>query len=122
MAKGKQVGEFSLKFTSLTLTPGPAGSIVTQGNCEGSATGYGTVLGTGAFVGGKSGTFSACWAAYLDNGEQLSGIGSGTYESSGKHRWRTQHVIQISNGTSIVNEGEIDLATRSWTGKNFENS
>ena len=122
MAKGKLQGEFSLKFTSLTLTPGPAASTVIQGNCEGSATGYGTVIGTVAFVGGKSGTFSGCWAAYLDNGEQLSATEPGTYESSGKHRWRTQGVVHISDGISIVSEGEIDLATRSWTGKNFENS
>jgi hypothetical protein len=122
MAKGKEVGEFSFKFSSLTFTPGPAGSIVTQVNCDGSAVGFGTVLGTIALVGGKSGTFSACWAAFLDDGEQLSGTGSGTYESSGKHRWRTQHVIHISDGTSVVNEGEIDLAARSWKGKNFHNS
>lgn len=37
---------------------------------------------------GKSGTFSWCAAAYLDNGEELSGTGSGTFESIGKHRWR----------------------------------
>jgi hypothetical protein len=58
MAKGKSVGEYSLKFTSFTLTPGPAGSILTQGNCEGTGTGFGTTFGTATFVGGKSGTFS----------------------------------------------------------------
>lgn len=122
MAKGKLIGEFSLKFTSVTLSLGPAGSVITQGNCEGPVTAFGTVLGTIAFVGTKTGTFSACWVAYLDDGEQRTGIGSGTFESSGKHRWRTQHVIQISDGTSVVNEGEIDLAARSWKGKNFENT
>lgn len=121
MAKGKHLGEFSQKFTSLTLTPGPAGSIVTQGNCEGTATGFGTVLATGTFVGGKSGTFSYCATAHLDNGEQLSGTGSGAYESSGKHHWRTQGLVHISDGRTVVSEGEIDLATRSWTGKIFEN-
>jgi hypothetical protein len=55
MAKGKSLGEFSLKFTSFTLTPGPAGSVLTSGNYEGSATGLGTVLGTATFVGGKAG-------------------------------------------------------------------
>ena len=30
MAAGKQVGEFSLKTTSLTLTPGPGGSVLVQ--------------------------------------------------------------------------------------------
>ena len=122
MAKGKEIGGFSLKFTSFTLTPGPAGSMVIQGNCEGPVTGFGTVLGTAAFVGGKSGTFSYCAGAYLDNGEQLSGTGSGTYESSGKHHWRTQLLTQISDGRTVASEGELDLATRSWTGKIFENN
>jgi hypothetical protein len=120
MASGKQIGEFSFKFTSFTLTPGPAGSVVVQGNCEGPATGYGTVIGTLTAVGGKSGTTSWCASAYLDNGEQLSGTGSGTYESSGKHHWRTQGFVQISDGRTVAIEGEVDLATRSWTGKIFE--
>jgi hypothetical protein len=61
MAKGKQLGDFSLRFTSLTYAPGPAGSTLIYGNCEGTATGFGTVHGTGTFVGGKSGTMS--WLA-----------------------------------------------------------
>jgi len=120
MASGKQVGEFSLKFTSLTVTPGPAGSTIIEGNCEGPASGFGTVLGTAAFVGGKSGTYSLCSAAYLDNGEELSGTGSGTYESNGKHHWKTQGFVHISDGRTVVGEGEIDLAARSWNGKLFE--
>ena len=122
MAKGKQIGEFSLNFTSLTLTPGPAGSVVIQGNCEGTATSFGTVLGTASFVGGKSGTLSWCSSAYLEDGEQLSSSGSGTYESIGKHRWRTLGFLQISDGRSLISEGEIELAKRSWVGKIFENS
>jgi hypothetical protein len=122
MAKGKQIGEFSLKFTSLTHTPGPASSVITQGNCEGDATGFGTVLGTATFVGGKSGTLSWCSNAYLDNGEQVSGTGTGTFESSGKHRWRTVAFHQNSDGGALISEGEIDLAKRSWAGKLFENS
>jgi hypothetical protein len=120
MASGKQVGEFSLKSTSLTLTPGPGGSTIVQGNFEGTASGFGTVIGTGTFVGGKSGTFSWCSAAYLDNGETLDGTGQGTYESSGRHRWRTQGFVQISDGRRVTSEGEIDLATRTWAGKLYE--
>jgi hypothetical protein len=122
MATGKTIREFSLKFTSLTYSPGLAGSVITQANCEGTGTGFGTIHGTGTFVGGKSGTFSWCSAAYLDDGEQLSGSGSGSYESIGKHRWRTQGFVQISDGRTIVTEGEIDLATRSWKGKLSEKS
>lgn len=120
---GKAIGDFSFKAITSTYSPGPAGSVLDQVNWEGTAAGFGTVFGTATYIGGsKSGTFSACWVAYLDDGEQLSGVGSGTYESSGKHHWRTRHVIHISDGTSIANEGEIDLVARSWTGKNFENS
>jgi len=122
MALGKEVGEYSHKFTSFTLTPGPAGSIVIQGNCEGGATGYGTIISTLSAVGGKSGTLSWCGAMSLDNGDQLTGIGSGTYESSGKNRWRTQLLVQISDGRTVLGEGEVDLASRSWSGKMFERS
>ncbi len=120
MAAGKEIGEFSLKSTSLTLSPGPGGSTLIQGNMEGTATGFGAVLGTATFVGGKSGTFSYCGAAYLDNGETNNATGSGTYESCGKHRWRTVGILSIADGQTIVSEGEIDLAARSWKGKLFE--
>jgi hypothetical protein len=120
MASGKQLGEFSFKLTSLTFTPGPASSVLVQVNCEGPATGYGTVAGTLTAVAGKSGTFSWCAAAYLDNGDQLSGTGSGTFESSGKHRWRTRGFVDVSDGQTVATEGEMDLATRSWNGKIFE--
>ena len=50
MAAGKQVGEFSLKTTSLTLTPGPGGSVLVQGNFEGSSAAFGTILRTATFV------------------------------------------------------------------------
>ena len=120
MASGKQIGEFSLKATSLTFTPGPGSSTVIQGNFEGTATGFGAVLGTGTFVGGKSGTFSWCGGAYLDNGDTLAGDGPGTYESSGRHKWRTQGIVNLTDGRSMISEGEIDLATRSWNGQLFE--
>lgn len=123
MALGKQVGEFSFKFTSLITTSGPAGSVLNQFTWEGTATGFGAVFTTTTSVGGpKNGTFSECGTAYLDNGDSLSGIGQGTYESTGKHRWRTADFIQISDGRRMAKEGEVDLASRSWKGKIFEMS
>jgi hypothetical protein len=62
MARGKELGEFSLKITSLTYTPAPAGSVLVQANCEGTASGQGAgaLLGTATFVsaGMKSATYS----------------------------------------------------------------
>ncbi len=122
MAAGKQIGEFSLKTTTLTLTPGPGGSVLVQGNFEGSSAAFGTILRTATFVsvGAKSGTYSVCAAAFLENGESLTGNGQGTFESIGRHKWRLQELIHISDGRSFAVESEMDLATRSWTGKIFE--
>jgi hypothetical protein len=119
MAKERQVGEFSFKFTSMTVTPGPAGSTLIACNYEEPVTGAGagTVCGTATFVTGKSGTYSSCGVGFMETGEQLSTIGSGIAESSGKHRWHTRAVIQRSDGRTVITEGEIDLAERSWKGQ-----
>jgi hypothetical protein len=91
MALGKPITDFTFKITTLTYTAGPAGDLNVQGNLEGSATGFGPVLGTAAFTnaGEKSGTWQFCGVAYLDNGNSISGIAHGTHESSGVHKWRT---------------------------------
>jgi hypothetical protein len=124
MALGKSIGEFSLKATTFMFTPGAAGSVLVQVNLEGNATGFGAVLGTmnAVSAGQKSGTWSWCAVAYLDNGGSVTGNGQGTFESSGSHNWRTQGFIHISDGRTIGIDGEIDLATRSWSGKLFEGS
>ena len=114
---GKAIGEFSFKVVAISNSPGPAGSVLSQVNWEGTGTGFGAIFNTVTYVGGpKNGTFSECATAYLDNGDGLSGIGQGTYESSGKHRWCTQSFVQISDGRRNAFGGEIDLASRSWKG------
>ena len=124
MASGKQVGEFSLKASTLTFTPGPAGSVLVHVNLEGPATNFGTVLGTMTAVsaGQKSGTWSWCAVGYLDNGDNVTGNGQGTFNASGPNRWSTQGSILISDGRNIAVEGEMDLATRVWSGKLFDRS
>src|ERR1700720_4243281 len=114
---GKSVGEFSLKMITITNIPGPAGSTLIQVNFEGSGAGFGAIFDTSTFTGGgRDGTFSQVGSAYLDNGDVLSGIGQGTYESKGKHRWSTMSIIQISDGRRLASVGEIDLASRTWKG------
>ena len=121
MASGKKIGEFSLKMITTTHTAGPAGSILNRVNFEGTATGFGEIYETATFIGGgKDGTFSLVGQGFLDNGEVLSGIGQGTYESKGKHRWSTASIIQISDGRRIASDGEINLAARTWKGTNSE--
>jgi hypothetical protein len=106
---------------NMTVTAGPAGSTLNQVNFEGTATGYGAVYETATFVGGgKDGTFNLAGSGFLDDGDVLSGIGQGTYESKGKHRWSTVAIIQISDGRRISSTGEIDLAARTWKGTNSD--
>lgn len=114
---GKPIGEFSLKMVTQTNTPGPAGSVLVQVNFEGTGTGFGAIFDTSTFIGGgKDGTFSQCGSAYLDNGDILAGVGQGTYESKGKHRWATASTIQLSDGRRLSSVGEIDLAARTFKG------
>jgi hypothetical protein len=118
MATGKALGEFSLKAITATYSPGPAGGVLSQVNWEGTATGFGTVFGTATFGGGpKGGSYSLCTEAFMDNGDIMTGIGQGTFETVGKHRWRTEGFMQLSDGRRIAGDGEIDLAARSWKGK-----
>lgn len=122
MALGKVITDFTFKITSLTFAVGSEDAINVQGNVEGTATGFGPVLGTATFTnaGRKSGTWTFCGVAYLENGDSVSGIAHGTHESSGVHKWRTRGVEKLSDGRTVALEGEIDLAARSWTGKLFE--
>jgi len=121
MASGKKLGEYSLKMITQTITAGPAGSVLNHVNWEATATGHGAVFGTSTFVGGvKDGTFSWHSQAFLDNGEGQTGMGQGTYQSTGKNKWSTKGIVDISDGRRELSEGEIDLAARSWKGTLFE--
>jgi hypothetical protein len=111
------LGEFSFKAITVTNTRGPAGSILTQVNWEGTATGFGAIFNTTTYIGDESGTFGECAIAYPDSGDAVRGIGEGTFRSAGKHRWNTKGFLQLSDGRRIATEGEIDLAGRSYRGK-----
>jgi hypothetical protein len=125
MAVGKQLGEFALKATSLTYTATETGGSI-QGNFEGTAKGEGLtgpVLGTltsGGAPGAKSGTCSWVGTSYLDNGEETHAKGEGTWESIGTHKWRIRGINYLSDGRTVASDGEIVLATRSFTGTLFE--
>ena len=120
MAIGKEIGEFSLKSTSTSYAE-EGGSV--QINCEGTATGYGTVLGTLTFrgePGAKSGPLTWRGQGFLEDGETLAATGEGTWEEIGKHQWRTRLIVTTSNGECHASDGHLDLATRTLKGKILE--
>jgi hypothetical protein len=114
-----EIGEFSFKITSLNFSGGPNGSVMVQVNCEGQTPG-GIVALTLACMPCKSGRYTTYGTNYLDNGDIITTKGSGSFESSGLRCWRTQADVTRSDGHAIRTEGEMDLASRSWSGKVFE--
>ena len=120
MAIGKDMGEFTLKAITTTYA---LDGLSVEINLDGTAAGYGTVLGTLTFRGGpeaKSGPLSWRGQGFLENGETVTGTGEGTWEESGKHRWRTRLLVSTSDGKSHASEGQLDLKTRTLSGKMME--
>ena len=120
MAIGKEIGEFSVKVTSTTYAE-EGGSV--QINVEGTATGYGTVLGTLTLrgePGAKLGSLSWRGQGFLEDGDNLASTGQGTWEEIGKHKWRTRLIVTNSKGECHGSDGHLDLATRTLTGKMLE--
>jgi hypothetical protein len=119
MALGKEIGDFSFKITS-TSYEGDAGVRI---DVDGTATNFGTVLGSIAISGepgAQSGSASWRGQGFLDNGEVVTGRGEGTWEALGQHKWRTRMIISVSDGQTLASDGQLDLASRSFTGKNLE--
>jgi hypothetical protein len=117
MAIGKEIGEFKLK--SITTSYALEGDTV-EVNLDGTATGYGTVLGTLTFrgePGAKSGPLSWRGQGFLDTGDTVTGTGEGIWEEAGNHKWRTRMIVSTSDGKSHASDGLLDLKSRTLSGK-----
>ena len=117
------VGEFSLESTGTTLRAGDDG-FESIGNFEGTATGFGTVFGTLTFFAdsAEASLGRARWVgqSFKADGSSVAGVGEGIWEESGHHRWSIKMDVDITDGSRIRVEGEVDLAGRSYKGKIFE--
>jgi hypothetical protein len=122
------IGEFALNQTGNVYAKNDDGVVVAYVNYEGTATGYGTVMGTMSFPlpegGATSGTCS--WAAqgFPPDSAWTTSSGDGTWEQiEGRYAWKISlPVIEISNGTRIRTQGELDLEAKTLTGQMFEAS
>ncbi len=125
MAIGKQVAEFAFKFTTITYA-GSATEQIVHGNCEGTvklsgepSPALGTLTTSGA-TGAKSGKCTWVGSVYPPNGTPIPSTGEGTWEQAGVYKWRVRMLLYRSDGITRVSEGGIDLASRSYTGVNYE--
>ena len=123
----EQIGEFTLKHTGCTFGTNSKGEIVNNNNFVGEATGFGPVWGT--LIGSqpltdtnaRAGECQWVGTAFLDDGSQLGGIGSGTWEkSSDNHKWNLVLNIDLSNGEKHRSEGSMDLETLIFSGKIYQ--
>ena len=118
-------GEFSFNQTGNAYVKGDDGVVVAYVNYDGTATGFGTVIGTLAFPlpkgGATSGTCSWAGQGFPPDRAWVTGSGEGTWEQvKGRYAWKIRiPVIEISDGSRLRSEGEIDLEARTFKGKNF---
>lgn len=120
MSIGKKAGEFSFTSTGVTVSSTPNGGVTNQVNLEGTASGFGAVLGTLTFhateAGADGGFVTWSGSGYLDDGETAGGQGRGVFETSGTHKWRVRLIIQITGGPLLLSEGEMSLEGMSYSG------
>ncbi len=120
MANAKKAGEFSFKATSVAYVLTEDGGGANHLDLDGTATGYGEVLGTLSLFGdgpmAQSGPASWVGTAYLDNGDLVESTGAGFFEKVGKHKWRVRSIMRGSTGAVFVTDGVISLKGRTYKG------
>jgi hypothetical protein len=120
MADAKKSGEFSFNATSVAYVMTEGGGGANHINLEGTATGFGEVLGTLSLFGdapmAQSGPASWVGTAYLDNGDVVESAGEGFFERSSKHKWRVRSIMRGSTGAVYVTDGVISLKGRTYKG------
>ena len=116
MPIGNEVGSFSTTATSMRKGTDAAGNHTFVMNVEGTVSGgwSGAILGTVTAASGdfKTSTFTADFAAYLEDGSVMSGRGSGTLGAQGGHQWQLNGTALFSDGTRVATEGVLELASR----------
>ena len=123
----EQIGEFTLKHAGCTFGTNSKGEIVNKNYFVGEATGCGPVGGTlissQPLTDTNAGAGECQWVgvAFLDDGSQLGGLGSGTWEKlSDNHKWNMVLNIDLSNGEKHRSEGSMDLETLIFSGKIYQ--
>ena len=83
MKKGKQVGEYSSRLTSIRVIADDEGKSLIEMSFEGKSatgpTGF-DFIGTVTCLAGKIGTYKYQGAVYLEDGDIHSSVGKGKYE------------------------------------------
>jgi len=120
------LGNFELNHTGNAYAKNDDDVVVAYANYEGTATGFGTVMGTLAFPlpeqGATSGTVTWTGQGFPPDREPSTSFGEGTWKQvEGSHAWQINvPVIEISDGTSLRSEGVVDLEAKTFNGQMSE--
>ncbi len=110
----------NFSFTNNTAIYTESDGVITVTlNLEGTADGYGAVLGTltAEPAGASSGTYQFVGVSYPETGPSATAIGTGTWSQIDNDTWSTSGTTDISDVDATVKaEGELRLSTRSWSG------
>ena len=122
------VGEFKMQMQNNSFTKGADGTISAIVDFEGTGGDFGVTFGTLRVPlpegGAKSGTCTWTGQAFPDGSPWVTGSGEGTWEQvEGLNRWKLIFpVVDVSDGSRIRSEGELDLETRGFNGQLFDAS
>lgn len=122
------VGEFKMQMKNNSFEKDANGTIVAVADFEGTAGDFGVTFGTLRVPltegGAKSGTCTWLGQSFPDGSPWVTGSGDGTWEQvEGLNRWKLSFpVIEVSDGSRIRSEGELDLETRGFNGQLFDAS
>ena len=122
MPLGKEIGSFSVKSTCIRVIEVDGDARVLEGSFEGEVSGQlnGAILGTNTFTGtNEKGTYQGHGVGLLASGS-VNSTSSGVYWLSGPNEWQTRGAVNLATGETIVGEGTIKFADRTWSGKIFE--
>ena len=109
----------SYAFSWNTITFSESGGELTATiNLEGTAEGFGTVMGTLSAhgAGTPSGTYDLLCVSFPESGEQVIARGTGEWRQEAGDRWISNGSAELSNGDTIKADGVFLLQERTWSG------
>lgn len=122
MPQGKEIGSYSSKSTSMRVIEINGDRRTIEVALEGEVSGQlaGTIVGTTVYTGTNDrGTYTDRGVGFLASGA-VHGEGTGVYWLTKPGEWETRGVFNLTSGQTLIGEGQVNLANRTWSGRIFE--
>jgi len=124
MAVGREIGQFEMKYTSVTLEPGKSGSVTLHVNFEGSSSGEFECEALATMTvdsrDGKDGDYKVSARCFMADGDIVDANGQGKTNYGEDHTWAVAGITEVSGERAYAIQGHINLKDRSFVGKMFE--